>query len=366
MKIAVLVHGGVDRSGQERVIPALLWLLERLARRHEVHVFARDQEPDAGEWNLLGAHVHNIGLAPGRRRRMLATFDRVHRGSPFDVVQGIFGWGGIWAALIGARYRVPVAFHAAGGEFVALRDIGYGMRCTQRDRLAMGVAVRGAKQVTVATTHMQSLARSCGVRAELTPLGVALDQWTPRAPAPRDRARPARLLHVGDLRPVKDQATLLAASARLAREGIDFELDICGLDTLGGALQRSDHARALGEKVRWHGAVDRARLRTLMEHADLLVMSSRHEAGPLVMLEAAVAGVPTVGTSVGHVADWHPDGAIGVGVRNPDALASAITSLLIDDGHRIAIAREAQHRAMAIDAEYSASSFERVYQRICA
>jgi hypothetical protein len=33
MKVVVVVPGGFDRSGRERVIPALLWLVERLARR---------------------------------------------------------------------------------------------------------------------------------------------------------------------------------------------------------------------------------------------------------------------------------------------------------------------------------------------
>ena len=32
MKVAILTPGGVDRSGTERVIPCLLWLIERLVR----------------------------------------------------------------------------------------------------------------------------------------------------------------------------------------------------------------------------------------------------------------------------------------------------------------------------------------------
>ncbi len=37
-----------------------------------------------------------------------------------------------------------------------------------------------------------------------------------------------------------------------------------------------------------------------------MIISSRHEAGPLAVLEAAVKGVPTVGTAVGHIAEWAP------------------------------------------------------------
>jgi hypothetical protein len=40
MKIALVVRGGVDRGGRERVVPVLLWLIERLARRLDLHVIA--------------------------------------------------------------------------------------------------------------------------------------------------------------------------------------------------------------------------------------------------------------------------------------------------------------------------------------
>src|SRR5438128_2446244 len=38
MRIGVVVTGGVDASGRERVVPALLWLVERLARRDAARV----------------------------------------------------------------------------------------------------------------------------------------------------------------------------------------------------------------------------------------------------------------------------------------------------------------------------------------
>src|SRR3954469_15180321 len=167
MKVAILIHGGVDRSGSDRVIPAILWLLERLARNHEVHVYARDQEREPAEWDLLGARVHNIGTVPGSRRRLLSTFQREHRRAPFQVLHGIFGWGGVYSAMLGKRYGVPVVFHAAVGEFVGLRDIGYGMQCTGRGRLAVRVAVRGAARVTVASRTMQRLAAAHRVKTEL-------------------------------------------------------------------------------------------------------------------------------------------------------------------------------------------------------
>ena len=75
MRIALVVPGGVDRGGENRVIPAILWLMERLARTHDVHVIVPNQEPDAGAWDLLGARVHNMGANRWRFRavRKLVT-----------------------------------------------------------------------------------------------------------------------------------------------------------------------------------------------------------------------------------------------------------------------------------------------------
>jgi glycosyltransferase involved in cell wall biosynthesis len=101
-----------------------------------------------------------------------------------------------------------------------------------------------------------------------------------------------------------------------------------------------------------------------MERADILLMSSRHEAEPLVVLEAAVVGVPTVGTNVGHVADWAPDAAVAVAVGDADALARETMALVADEPRRLAIAREAQRRAIAIDADNTAATFERIYREM--
>ena len=365
MKLALLIHGGVDRSGSERVIPAVLWLIERLAQRHEVHVFSFNQEPEPAEWTLLGARVHNVGNSRGWRRRLFAAIAKEQRESRFDVIHAIFAWGGTYGAMLGWRHGIPMLFHAAGGELVAQHDIGFGMRRTLRGKAEVAIALTGARRMTVATQFMQQLANDLGVDANVVPLGVAIDRWPPAPPRLRDTSRPARLLHVGDINPVKDHATLLVAAIQLRDSGVSFELDLVGHDTMHGALQASDNAQRLALQCRWHGVLDRMALRNLMLRADVLLVSSRHEAGPLVVLEAAVVGVPTVGTHVGHVADWAPHAAaVSVPVGDASALANAVAALLADEPRRMSIAHDAQRRALAIDADVTASEFERIYAQM--
>jgi glycosyltransferase involved in cell wall biosynthesis len=113
--------------------------------------------------------------------------------------------------------------------------------------------------------------------------------------------------------------------------------------------------------VRWHGTLRHDALRALVDAADVLLVSSRHESGPLVVLEAAVAGVPTVGTDVGHIAEWAPRAAVAVPVGDAEALARETAALLADEPRRLALAAEAQRLALGIDADHTAAAFERIY-----
>ncbi len=364
MKIAVIVPGGVDRSGERRVIPALLWLFERIAREHDVHVFALYQDAEPSRYTLLGATVHSAGR-PGSRRRTFRNLWREHRDRRFDVLHAFWATPpGVIAAVASRLLRVPALLHLAGGELVALPEIGYGARRHWRGRLWVKLALRGAARVTAASRDMVERAAALGVCADELPLGVDAIRWPRRAPAPRPGDRPPRLLHVASLNAVKDQDTLLRAAAMLTQRHVPFQLDVVGEDTLGGALHRTARALGLEELVTFHGYLVQRELRPLVERADVLVMSSRHEAGPLVMLEAAVAGVPTVGTAVGHVRDWAPDAAVAVPVGDADALACAVAELLDDEPRRLRVARAAQERALSRDADWTARRVLGIYDEM--
>lgn len=360
MKIAMVLPGGVARDGEERVIPAFLALIERLARGHEVHVFALHQEVKPGSWPLLGATVHNIGT--GRTVwRAIQAIRAEHRRGPFDAVQAIFsGHCGFIAVASATSLGLPSLVHIAGGELVALPSIGYGGRRKWRSRLREALVLRMADVVSAASEPIVHSLHALGISAHRIPLGVDTNAWTPLPPRPRDTS-PARLIHVASLNRVKDQSTLLLAMARLADAGMDFELCIVGFDTLDGEIQRLSRTLGLEKRVTFLGFRTQRELRPLMASADLLVMSSLHEAGPLVLLEAAVAGIPTVGTAVGHIAEWASTAALAVPVGDASALADAIAEVIDDDDLRMELATEAQRRALAENADHTAASFQMLY-----
>jgi glycosyltransferase involved in cell wall biosynthesis len=363
MKIALLVPGGVDRSGTVKVIPCLLWLIERLAREHEVHVFASHQEDRPGTWPLLGATVHNAGRRPASLR-VLGAIVAEHRQAPFDVIHAFWSSIGAPGAVAGRLLRVPLILTLPGGDVVGLAEIGYGAQLSRRGRLDLWLAARRAAQVNVPSRFMRDLALRLGIVATVVPLGVDLACWPPAPPRPRDTARPVRLLHVASLNRVKDQPTLLNAIANLRARGVGLELVAIGVDTLDGEIQRL--ASRMGLTVSFLGALRHAELRPWFEWADLLVVSSRHEAGQMVTLEAAVAGVPTVGTHVGHTTDLAPHAAVAVPVGDAPALAEAIASLAADDARRLQLAAAAQAIAVRNDADFTARTFLEVYRSVQA
>lgn len=356
----MVVPGGVDRGGSERIVPFLLAMVERVAAAHELHVFALRQEARPGTWPLLGATVHNAG---GRRPSPRALRDLLaeHRRGAFDVMHGVWVAGGLVAGAAARLLRRPALLHLVGGDVAAVPEIGYGLLRTRRGRLWLRAAAAMAECVTAESGHTVRLAGQQGIAVERLPWGVSTAGWPPLAPRRREPGAEARLLFAGNLNRVKDPATLVRAAAALRDRGVAFRLDVVGLDTLDGEIQRLAASLGLGGHLRFHGYVPRHELRPWMERADLLLVTSRHESGPMVAVEAALCGVPTVGPRLGMLYDWAPEAAIPVPGADPEAMAEAVAALLADEDRRLRVACAAQRRALAEDADRAAARVLEIY-----
>ncbi len=365
MKLAMVLPGGVDRSGEYRVIPAFLALIARLSAHHEVHVFALHQEDAPGSWPLRGARIHNIGRGLTRVRALRAIATE-HRASPFGLVHSLFsGACGLIAVAAARVLRIPSIVHVAGGEPVRLPDIRFGGRLTWRGRMQERVVLAAASAITAASAPQLELLARLGASARRVPLGIdCVEDWPARAPVRRPTQEPARLIQVASLNRVKDQETLLRAVAQLARGPYPFHMDIVGDDTLGGKAQRLARDLGVADRVRLHGFMTQRQLLPLMRDAHVLVVSSRHEAGPVAVLEAAAVGVPTVGTAVGHVLEWAPEAAVAVPIGDWQSLAAALDRVLADEEFRLGLARAAWARAVWEDADYTAGCFEALYEEL--
>lgn len=364
MRIGLIITGGVDRSGTERVIPAILWLIERLARHHQLTVIALYQYPHACSYSLLGAKVYNLGNPPRvpfgwipYHLRQIREIEKAEGG--FDVLHAFWGGKTGWLASLYGKVRgIPSVVTLFGGELVGLASVGYGSQLSFKGRLLVNQVLSWATTLTVQSRTMQDLVATRGRQAEHLPIGVDEHCFQPRMVK---RNTQKRLLQVASLNRIKDQTTLLRAMAQVVQRYPKVHLDIVGEDTLGGTIQALSHQLNLDDVVTFQGFLTQDKVRPFYQNADLFLLTSRHEAGPIAILEAAACAVPTVGTRVGHVADWDGREAIAVPVGNPDALATAIMMVLEDEPRHVLMGRAAQQWAKQYSADFTARRFEEIF-----
>jgi glycosyltransferase involved in cell wall biosynthesis len=182
--------------------------------------------------------------------------------------------------------------------------------------------------------------------------------------ATRPDGPPWRILHVGDITPIKDQLTLLHAIRHAVHRISELQLDWVGYDSLKGRMQRTAGQMGLADRVRFHGFLPTEQLVPLYQGAHLHVQSSLHESQGVALLEAGAAGVPTVGTAVGLLPELAPAAAAAVPVANAAALGQEIVALLTNRERRAKLGDAARVWARAHDAAWTAARFEEIYREL--
>ena len=176
----------------------------------------------------------------------------------------------------------------------------------------------------------------------------------PGAPGPsagRSAAapRPVRLGFVGRLTPEKGFLMAVAAFAearRLAGAETEIELHVYGDGPLLEVFRRSVARRHL-PGVHFYGWVRPEDVLQILAGLDALLLTSRQEGLPYVLLEAMTAGCPVLATAVGGIPEVIEDGRTGFLVAPGDvaAAAQAILALARDPEHAAGIGEAARRRA---------------------
>lgn len=345
MNIGIVVPG-FSADERDWCIPAHLDLVRWLAAGNQVQVFALRYPHRRDVYKVYGSEVHSFngegsrGLASARLwGTVLGALARKHYEAPFDVLHAIYGGeAGLVTVLAGLRLGVPSLISLLGGELVGMADIGYGQDLRRRQRLMNEVALRFGDRLLGGSQAMTKLARARvsptrRERIQTLPLGVDTRMFSPVRSTARSTDGGGQgfinILNVGSLIEVKDQATLLAASAELMRETPNARLCIVGTGKLESDLRTLASNLGIANRVDFVGAVAHDHLSEFYRRADLFVQSSRHEGEGMAVLEAGASGTAVVGTEVGVLADLAARGAaIAVPPNNPGALAGAMRRAL--------------------------------------
>ena len=269
-------------------------------------------------------------LSPGRLasawrqlRHVMAGVDLVHA----------HGLKAGWLAVMGARTRrhrppVVVTVHNIILDETSGRAARI-MRILER-RVFKGADALVAVSPEVGGYVQQHTSRPVRV---IRPLGPPPEALRPRDEV-RDRLGVAEgqplVVCVARLHPQKGLSTLIEAASLLRAGGVDVRVAIIGEGPLAGDLTDQIRARGLDGAVLLAGPSDNAP--DELAAADVVVIPSVWESGPLVLAEALVLCRPVVATPVGLVPEVIREGVSGriVPIGDARALAAAVAALIAD------------------------------------
>ncbi|MGA7445880.1 MAG: glycosyltransferase family 4 protein [Terriglobales bacterium] len=253
-------------------------------------------------WQLLRPLLWERGASPARRIRALghtvmgaALAEQL---APLEVehIHAHHGYFASWMALAAAR----------------LLGISFSFTLQRADLLA--AKLRACEFcVTVSDFNRQYILRGYPntppEKIVVQRLGVdRVPSWRPLGTAAKVEAEAKVeckrfcLLSVGRLQRVKDHHFLIRSCAALRDRGLDFICWIVGEGPERVALERQIMALRLEDSVYLIGHVPRADLTSYYRYADLVVMTSKSEGIPVVLMEAmaheklvlapAITGIP--------------------------------------------------------------------------
>jgi glycosyltransferase involved in cell wall biosynthesis len=153
------------------------------------------------------------------------------------------------------------------------------------------------------------------------------------APRPKEYTSPIRpcLVFVGSLEQMyKGQDILIRAISLLCRRAFPVELRMIGDGRHRSELERLARSLSLNGAVKFLGELPAGiAVRSELDNATLMVLPSRTEGLPRVVVEAMARGLPCIATSVGGIPELlHPDDLVPP--NNPQALADKIQEAIRD------------------------------------
>jgi glycosyltransferase involved in cell wall biosynthesis len=318
----------LDRSGAEKQMVLLSAMLPRDRFRVEAAALTR-LGPLESDLRAAGVPVTLIGKPLKIDPFALLRLTRFMKQKRFDVVQ-------TWVFAANAYGRV--AAHLARVPVVVTAEMAVDLWKT-RGHLAIDRRLARWCDRVVGNSHaVVDFYRKAGIpegKLEMIYSGVA-DEEPPAVDRPGVRAEfgwaadAPLVLFAGRLMPQKGLDTLVDALDLLQHVRPDVRTLVAGSGPLKGELEGTAHAYTLDGKLRFLGHRDD--VPRLLAAADLLVLPSRYEGLPNVVLEAMRWRKPVVATSAPGTAELVVDGVTGrlVPVGKTTALAQALREVLAD------------------------------------
>lgn len=297
-------------------------------------------------------------LSAGQRRMWDDEWRRCFGAAPFEAVVDFDGYGPFWATMLlhapGARHYIwlhnnlPAETHriirgrerirhslqavfALYHEFDALVSVSPALNEINRNGLSVAYGVDpsafASARNLVDGSHVLAAARV--PIGQLTELGHdpeshhGMPPWAAEMTADSSTVW---FITLGRFSTEKNQSRLIRAFAQVHREHSESRLLLVGYGPVRSELERLIRHLDLESSAFLAGPYENPF--PILAAADCFVLSSDYEGQPMVILEAALVGLPIVSVNFATIRDALPESAIRIVDQDDDSLAEGMLAFL--------------------------------------
>ena len=364
MRIAVFIHGGIGGGKHQQGVPALHYLLQDLAKTHEVAVYNHiNTAPLEHDYALYSAP--SWLKQPSLRWLWIAmVFLAHHLKHRHQLLHGFWAIpGGRFAHLMSKIVRRPLVITFMGGESANLPDIPYGFLSSPKTKDTLKKLSLAADAVVLLSEHAKTNLLAAGIQfrtQQIIQFGIPTELFSYE---PNTIRPPYKFVNVGNIHPTKDPMTLIEGFALFLEEN-EAHLTIIGGDWWEGKVQERAQTLGISSHVSFLGEIPYPEVAKNIRDSDAMLHSSRHEGQGMIFLEAMASGTLIISTPVGIAAELGGTVVANFPPQEPIALARVVKEVMEDAERRTRMLKSGKEWADKHTIPAATSSYVELYQTI--
>jgi glycosyltransferase involved in cell wall biosynthesis len=343
-----------SRGGPAACEPPFIAELRRLGHEVEEDVYAYSESESA-----LPKRISRV-MRTGRRfqeRVTTGNFDLVHINTSFDT-RALLRDAAIVPRLQAGNTKTFLKFHGSDADLFKTKNPALALARRRLLSHADGIGVLSSEE-------RENFLRA-GIPGQKIYVVKNVVETNPQTPSREFRKQMnlpedvPLLLFIGRFIPAKGLLAVIRACGLLRDRGQQFLLLAIGDGPARGAAEREVAQLNLSAQVRFLGYIPEEETAGYYANSNVLLFPTYHYEGfPMVIFNAAAAGLPIITTRLRAAADYlkEPDNCLWVEPRSPELLAGKIEDLLGNADLQAAMSEK--NKTLA--AEFSAAAVTRAY-----
>lgn len=350
MRVLEIVADGNPGGGTTHV----LQILRGLRSTHSMGLITQSQSYLFHQAKELDIPSYGLHFFPSRVNLAVSfRLNKIYSEWKPDLIHVHGGRAGLFHTITGTT--VPTVYTVHGFHFLH-KPSGIRWLATFAER----VIISRANRIIFVSEHDAKIARTCKILPDNKPTSVIHNGIQLRK-IQEDHTTPAKHVgFVGRLEYQKDPFLFLDALELLP----DYTATMVGGGSLESAVKQEITHRDLAKRVRQVGPLSHQESLEILSTFDVLLLTSRWEGLPLIVLEAMCAGVPVVAVNVSGLSEIieHKKNGLLIDERSGQALAWAVRAAVENHELRAEMIDQArQHVRNRFSEENMLSEIQKIY-----